>query len=134
MTTIFKNLLQIPPRTLFLIDASGALITTFSLLVVLKSFPEYFRMPHSVLTYLAIIGAVLCIYSTSCFLLLKQNRLPFLRAIGIANSIYCFLTLSLVVYHFQNLSIWDIAYFFMEILVVTPLVYLELTVSENKES
>ena len=60
------------PQKLFLIDSLGAMLTAFFLFVVLKNFNEYFGMPQKILTYLSVIAAFFCIYSATCFFLLKK--------------------------------------------------------------
>jgi len=114
------------PRNLFLIDSLGALVTAFFLFAILRTFNEYFGMPQITLTYLSIIAVVFCLYSFTCFILLKDNWQPFLKTISIANLLYCCLTLTLVIYHFQRLTILGITYFFAEIIVVCGLGFVEL--------
>jgi hypothetical protein len=55
-----------------------------------------------------------------------RNWRPSLKAIIIANTGYCILTLLLVVYYSQQLSIWGILYFILEAIVVGAVVYLEV--------
>ena len=118
------------PRILFLVDSVGALLTMLSLFVVSRTFHELIGMPVSVLTYLSILSACFCIYSASCFLFLKRNWVPFIWVIGIANLLYCFLTLGLVLVYFPQLTALGIAYFFGEIMIVGVLVYIELRVAK----
>lgn len=117
------------PRILFLVDGMGALLTTFSLFVVLRTFYEFIGMPVSVLTYLSFISAAFCIYSAACFLFLKRNWATFIMGIGIANLLYCVLTLGLVLVYYQPLTALGIAYFLGEIMIVGVLVYIELHVA-----
>ena len=121
------------PIRLFLIDSLGALLTAFFLFVILRTCNEYFGMPEPILVCLAAIAMVFCLYSLSCFLLLKSNWQVYLRIISIANLLYCCLTLTLVFYYLQELTFLGIAYFFIEILLVCVLVYVELrTISQHK--
>jgi hypothetical protein len=123
------NQLTIHPKILFLIDSLGALLTTFSLFVVLSTFQQFIGMPVSVLTQLSMIAACFCIYSALCFLFLKRNWAPFIQIIGIANLLYCVLTMGVVLIHFQRLTALGIAYFLGEIVIVSVLIYIELNVA-----
>ena len=126
--------LTIKPKTLFLIDSLGALVTAFFLFAILRTFNNYFGMPKATLTYLAIIAVVFCLYSITCFFFLNNNWQPFLRTISIANLLFCCLTIILVIYHYQSLTILGVTYFFVEIIVVCVLVFVELkTLSKCKK-
>ena len=132
MKRIIKNIivrLTDKPMILFLVDSVGALLTTLSLFVVLRTFHELIGMPLSVLTHLSLLSACFCLYSAACFLFLKRNWVPFIRVIGIANLLYCFLTLGLVQVYFPQLTALGIAYFLGEIMIVGVLVYIELHVA-----
>jgi len=118
--------LTMKPKTVFLIDSSGAVLTSIFLIAVLKTFNEFFGMPQETLTLLSIVALVLAIYSFSCFAFLDQNMQNYLRAIIAANLTYCILTLGLVIYYHNKLTILGIAYFFGEILMICGLVYIEL--------
>jgi hypothetical protein len=113
------------PRTLFLIDSLGALTTAFLLFVVLRNFNEYFGVPETILTYLSVIAACLCIYSTTCFFVIKEDWIPFVRIISIANLLYCILTIALIIFYYPQLTIIGIAYFLGEIAIIVGLVYIE---------
>jgi hypothetical protein len=122
----YINQLSSNPKILFLIDGTGAFITTFFLFVVLRTFNEYFGMPRTILTYLSCLALIFCGYSTACYFLLKKNWHPFLKAISIANLLYCCLTIGIVFYYYNNLTVLGITYFAAEIVVVCSLVFVEL--------
>lgn len=117
------------PRTLFLADSSGALLSAFFLFVVLKSFNEYFGTPETILNYLSAIAACFCIYSATCFLFLKDNWTLYIRVISIANLLYCILTLCLLIIYLPLHTYLGIIYFLAEIAVIGVLVYIELNVA-----
>jgi len=132
MNTVIKNLTNYftkKPNTLFLVDSLGAGFTAFFLFVVLRNFYGYFGMPSDILTYLSIIALIFCVYSTTCFVLLKGNWTPYIRAISIANLIYCVITLMLLYSYFSDLTKLGVAYFFIEIAIIITLVYVELSVA-----
>jgi len=121
--------LSINPKKLFLIDSIGALLSAFFLFVVLRNFNEYFGMSKSILTYLSAIAACLCIYSTLCFLILKDNCIPFILGLGIANLLYCIFTIGLIVFNDPLITIIGTIYFLLEIGSVCGLVCIELHVA-----
>ena len=121
-------------KTLFLIDGIGAIMTAFFLFVVMRQFNEYFGMPKTVLTYLSVIAVCFFIYSTTCFLFLKGRWTPFIRLIGIANLLYCALTIGLLFKYYPLLTIIGTVYFLIEIVIISGLSYIELKVAiRNKE-
>ena len=121
-------------KKLFLIDSSGAILTVFFLFVIMRQFDDYFGMPKTVLTYLSVIAFCFCIYSTACFLFLKRRWTPFIRLIGIANLLYCVLTIGLLIKYYPLLTIIGTTYFLIEIVIICGLSYIELNVAtRNKE-
>lgn len=128
VSAIIKKLSS-KPKTLFLIDSIGALTTAFILFVVLRNFNEYLGMPKIILTYLYMIAACLCIYSTTCFFVIKEDWIPFIRVISIANLLYCIVTIGLVIFYYPQLTMIGIAYFVGETAIICGLVYIELNVA-----
>lgn len=117
------------PRILFLIDGLGAVLTAFSLFIVVSHFSEYFGMPANILTYLSAIGLIYCTYSLSSYFLLKGNWAPYLRIIAIGNFLYCVVTMALLHFYHDELTTIGFAYFLTEILIILLLVYIELRVA-----
>lgn len=117
------------PQKLFLTDSLGALFTTFFLFVVLRNSYEYVGMPITVVICLSVIAACLCIYSTSCFFFLKGNWTPFIRGISTGNSLYCILTMVLIIIYYSQLKTIGMIYFVIEVIIMFGLVYIELNVA-----
>lgn len=117
------------PKTLFLIDGLGAMLTTLLLFVVLKNFNEYFRVPKTILTFFLAISMCFCLYSTACFFFLKSNWTPFIRVISYANLLYCVLTVGLVITYKSVISTLGMVYFLVEVIIICLLVYIELKVA-----
>ena len=109
------------PRRIFLIDGLGGLLTTLMLFAVLAQFEERFGMPIEVVRTL---GLIACLYMF-CYLFLNRNHRPYLKFIISANSAYCLLTLGLVCYFYNSLTILGILYFITEILLIMALVFVE---------
>lgn len=120
-------------KTLFLIDSIGAFITAFILFVIVRPLNEYFGMPIKELTYLSVIAIVFCIYSATCFLFLKNSFTTFIKFIGIANIMYCALTIGLMIKYHPFLTIIGTSYFLVEIVIICGLSYVELTVSARSK-
>jgi len=118
--------LTLKSKTVFLIDGLGATLTTILLIAVLKTFNQCFGMPRKTLTILSILALILAIYSFSCFAFSHNNPQKLLRPIIVANLTYCILTLGLVIYFYNKLTILGLAYFVGEILIICGLVYIEL--------
>lgn len=118
-------------KLLFLIDSLGAIITAFSLFVIIRLFDEYFRMPKTVLIYLSVIAIFFSIYSAACFLFLKRRFAHFIRLIGIANLLYCGFTIGLIIKYNTLLTIIEITYFSIEIIIICALSYIELNVAKE---
>jgi hypothetical protein len=126
------NHLAEKPKTLFLIDSLGAILTAFFLFVVMRQFNGYFGMPKTVLTYLSVIAVCFCIYSYACFLYLNALWTPYIRLIGIANLLYCALIFVLLIKYYSLLTIIGITYFLIEIAIICVLCYVELKVAKRK--
>jgi hypothetical protein len=117
------------PRILFLVDSLGAALTTFFLFIILRDLHVFSGMPKNILTYLSVVALVFCTYSAACFFLLTGNWTPFIRAISIANLLYCVLTMAFIWVYFNQLTTLGFTYFFIEIALLFALVYIELKVA-----
>jgi hypothetical protein len=126
------NQLTSNPRKLFLIDGLGAFLTAFFLLAILARFQEYFGMPITILYFLSAAACIYMMYSICCYLFVLSKWHPYLKAITIANIIYCCVTFTLVIYFIQSLTMLGLIYFLIEIIVMSSLILLELTVLSKK--
>ena len=129
----FIDYLAEKQKTIFLIDALGAILTAFFLFVIMRQFNGYFGMPKTVLTLLSVIAGLFCIYSTACFLFLKRNWALFIRLIGFANLLYCVLTIALLIKYYSLVSIIVTIYFLIEIVIICGLSYVEFSVAKQVE-
>lgn len=121
-------------KMLFLMDSIGAFVTAFFLFVVMLKFNAHFGMPKNELACLTVIAVCFCIYSAACFLFLRKGLTPFMRGIGIANLIYCALTIGLLINYYSVLTFIGIAYFVVEMVIICGLSYVELNVAaRNKD-
>jgi hypothetical protein len=119
------------PKTLFLIDGVGALMTALSLIVIVREFIEYFGMSKNEVNYLSLLAFCFCMYSAICYMFLKSNFLPFIRFVGIANSSYCALIIGLMIRYKSSITVIGIIYFLVEIIIICCLSYVELKVANG---
>lgn len=119
------NKLALPPKTLFLIDGLGALLSAFLLGVVLANFESTFGMPRKTLYFLSALACLFALYSFWNYWKFKGNGKPYLRVIATVNLAYCLLTASLVIYFRQELTTWGWLYFLLEMVVIIGLVVVE---------
>ena len=120
------------PKNIFLIDGFGALLTALLLFFVLRSFNTFFGLSKSTFEYLSLLALVFSVYSFSCFFLIASIWKPYLKIICSANILYCLLTFGIVLYYYQNISAFGIAYFLGEITVIFMIVFLEISIIKNK--
>ena len=109
------------PRTLFVIDGAGALLSALLLGVVLPRFASFFGMPREVLHLLAGFPVLFAGYDLFAYFRAADRQARSLRLIALANWGYCLLSATMVVRHLEQLTGWGLAYFGLEILVVAAL-------------
>lgn len=119
------NIRALKPKTIFLVDGLGAVLTAILLMAVVRTFDEYFGMPRPILTLLSIMAIIFALYSFSCFAFSGNNIQKFLRPIIAANLTYSILTSGLVIYFYNRLTFLGVAYFVGEVLIICGLVSLE---------
>lgn len=129
----FINKMAANPRTIFLIDGLGALVSAFSLGVVLVQLEQYIGMPVRTLYLLAAIPVVFIIYSLSCSFWIMENWRPFLKAIAVANLLYCFVSVACIFLHLPLLTSLGLTYFLLEIVVLIVLVSIEFKIANTAQ-
>jgi hypothetical protein len=123
MNAFVERLIREPKKVLF-IDGAAAFLSGLLLITVVKPFEDSFGMPGNIVLVLGIVAFGLSIYSFSTALLLKDHW-RFLEPLIIANLLYCLSTLGLLVYYYERLTVYGKGYFFIEIIIISFLVYLE---------
>lgn len=111
-------------KKLFLIDAIGALVSSFMLGVVLVKLQHLVGLPTNTLYLLAGLPIMFFAFSITCYLTNANNK--FLKVIAVANILYCCLTAILLLFHFQKLETLGIVYFVVEIIIVVALSIIEI--------
>lgn len=117
--------LKLSANNVFLIDAIGALLSTLMLGVVLVHFESYIGMPESALCPLAFVAALFTIYSGICHFIVNSKWKPCLRIIAMANALYCFASIIVVTYHYEQLTTLGMIYFLGEFAVISIIVTAE---------
>jgi hypothetical protein len=125
------NLFTINPKKLFIVDALGAFVTACSLLIFIQQFNQYVGLPKTALTFLSSIAISYCACSTACCLFLKNRWTIFLIVIGIANLLYCIVTLGILIKYYQVTTIIGALYFWGEVVIICTLSYVEITVARR---
>jgi len=120
------------PKKLFLIDGIGALVSAFSLGIILTTFQSYFGMPKNTLYILAFIPCLFAVYDLVCYFQVKQNWRPFLKIIAFANLIYCVISIGFLFNHYQQLTILGWIYFIVEVIIIVVLVKIEFDIANGK--
>jgi len=118
------NRFLVQPRKLFLADGAGALLTA-AMNILLIRFEEYIGMPVGMLCYLLGAAITFAFFSFTCYCINPANPSLPLKIIAVANALYCLTTLLLVFVFYERLSIIGLAYFSVEIVVITLLIRME---------
>ncbi|MEZ4830331.1 MAG: hypothetical protein R3C61_29200 [Bacteroidia bacterium] len=120
-----EKTLNAHPEILFIVDGVGAMMSAFLLGVVLVRWEQVFGIPVATLYLLASLPVLFAVYDFYCYRTQKERPAVFLRAIAIANLLYCVLSLGLAIYHSQTITLWGWAYILSEILIVLILAKVE---------
>lgn len=121
------NKLITNPRKLFLVDAFGAVLSAFSLGVLLVLFENHFGMPKEKLYYLAAVAVAFAVYSFRCYFRFPNNWRLFLAIIAASNFIYSLVTLCLIVLLYQDLTILGLIYFILELIILSIIIWIEIS-------
>ena len=119
------------PKKLFLIDGFGAILSAFLLGVVLVKFEKIFGIPSSILYILAIIPIFFVVYDVYCYQKEHLKTGILLKGIAVLNLIYCCISIGLVFYHFNTITILGWTYLLIEILIVIFLTTIEFRVGRK---
>ncbi len=122
------------PQYIFLFDSIGAFTTALLLFSIGFIFPTLFGLPQYIHFVLAAIALLFCLFSYSCFYRQPVNWKPYLKAIMLANVLYCVLTAVLIFSFRSSISLWGILYFGGELIVILSLVYFEYMVLTKRTS
>ncbi len=113
------------PKRLLLIDIGGAFITTLLLFLVVKNNNQVFGISSSKVDILAIIALfICCVGIVGCFMNKNNWKLLFITLASI-NLFYCLITV-MVLISSENVTIYGMLYFLIEIVIILMLAFLEI--------
>lgn len=118
-------------KTLFLIDGIGAVISAFSLGFVLVYFQAYIGMPKKILYVLSFFPCLFVIYDWRCYFRIKKNISSHLYTIALFNLLYSVLSISLLIYYYDDLTQLGLTYFILELIILFVLITLEFRAAWN---
>ena len=120
------------PRKLFQIDGFGAILSAFTLGIVLVKLERVFGIPISALYFLASLPCLFAVYDFYCYFKIDKNLGMFLKAIAITNLIYCCLSIGLAIYHRETITNLGWVYILTEILIVFTLAIIEIRLAKRQ--
>lgn len=126
-------MISIKPKKLFLIDAIGALISSTFIAFGVFYLDDFIRMPKKILIILCLIPVLYFFYSFTYYLKAYKNeklKNP-LKIIAISNLCYSVLTLSLLFYFFPKITVLEMTYFILEVMILIVLSIAELNASKE---
>ncbi len=127
------NITAIPPKLIFLIDASGALLSAV-LLWIISLLHSFFAVPETLFQQLIYIPLVFACYSFGCAYINPRAWKRWLSIIVVSNILYALYSLVLAYKHSNELTTLGISYFISEALIIFALVSLEITLIRKKKA
>lgn len=125
---------KINRQNIFLIDGIGAMATAALLFFLLGGFPSFFGMPDYILMVLSGIALTFALYSFTCHILIRSERLKrnreALRIIALMNIGYCILTIVSMIELRSTISVWGMLYFIGEIMLILVIAFTEIRLAK----
>ncbi|MFY0672736.1 MAG: hypothetical protein JXQ87_05005 [Bacteroidia bacterium] len=122
------------PKLILSIDAIGAAVSATLLGLVLTQFETEFGMPKNTLYVLAIIPCLFLIYDVLGFTLNPSKVSKWIKGIAWLNIAYCMLSIIMIIYHRNDLTILGWIYFIGELAIVLFLANVELKLAKYEIS
>lgn len=119
---------KLNPKSIFAVDALGALLSAISIILLLTIYPIKNAQVNRVIEVLFVVAVLFSLYSICCYFFVIRNRKHFLLGIIIANIIYSFTTTITALFFHQYISWVLILYFAIEVFFLLILVYIEFRV------
>ena len=110
----------------FKLDAAGAALSAVLLGIMLLYYQPMIGMPFGVLYLLAFIPICFLVFDIVCLPTLPVIQPVHLRRVGLANAIYCVVSIVFLLVHWPSLTALGLCYFIGEIVIVSLLSWLEL--------
>lgn len=113
-------------KNIFLFDAMGALTSLIMTGIVLPLFSEQLGLTKYTLYGMALFPLIYCLYSITCFLL-PQRKSWMLPLLIFANSFYCFVSASVMMW-VGGIALIGYLFLTSEVLVLLGVIFIEWTV------
>jgi hypothetical protein len=126
-----KNTFSKHPKKLFLLDAFGALLSSFLIGIVLVQYESYFGIPVTTLYLLATLPLFFALFDFYCYFNHSINLKRLLQLIAIANLMYCLLSLSFIFIHRDSITNLAWIYLTLEIGIVVTIARLEFQIAKE---
>lgn len=123
--------LEQDPKSIFIVDGIGALITAFSLGVVLMNLEGIFGIPKTTLRVLAIVPVLYVVYDCVSYFKAGKQVSYYLKGIAILNLMYCPLSIGLALYDGQRITLLGWTYLIIEVLVIFAIAIFELSLAKR---
>lgn len=113
-------------KKIIFIDGLGGLFASLMFGLVLPIFKNDFPLPDKILYTLSFTAFFYFVYSMTCYFFLNKNLVLWLKILIAINSLFCFLTIFLLINFYFQLSVIGIIYFIFDTLIILTLVFFEL--------
>lgn len=123
--------IELNPKKLFLIDGLGALLSVFLLGYVLVQYENTFGIPAKTLYILASIPLLFMVFDFYAYQQSHHKTGRLLLGIATLNSIYCFVSLGLVICHSNLVTNLGWIYVIVEIVIVLVLARIEFSLGRK---
>lgn len=118
-------------KKIFLLDGIGAIVSFTSLVLILTVFQSYFGMPKIAVSIFVSMATFFAIHSLSAYFFTVKNKVRKIKLIALGNLIYASITLSCLVYYYQQLTVYDLVYFVFEIIILIFLSWHEFSLPDK---
>jgi len=119
------------PKSIFLIDALGAMVTIVLLRFVLVRFVSVLGIPISALYLLATIPCFFIVYDLISYFVHSSKTAALLSGIAFLNLMYCPVSIGLAFYHRAEITVLGWLYVLAEISIIMIIALYEWRVSNQ---
>ena len=122
------------PKKLFLIDGIGAILSVILLLFLVGGLHSIFGIPTTYLHLLAIFAVLFAFFDFYIYFKTQEKHSIALKIIVLMNIFYCFISIGVVIFLFDKITIFGMLYLGAEILIIAILSSIELKVSSYQKN
>lgn len=125
---------KLPLRSVFLLDAAGALLSLLVLLLVVLPFQSVLGIARDTIHLLATVAGGYFVYSMLGYLFLHKKGLFFLKIIAVLNCLYALFILLLLFFEYSYLTLWGILYMLGDAAIVLTVGVAELLYTKRSKA